>query len=254
MARCPSSKPPVDARSAAAHSAHSSLTLPIALATVALLAGCGGGGSSGIPSTPPPSATNPHAALTTLFRQPRSFTLAGSTSTGVQLTGMLSIDQPSSRTYSGVSYDISNINLTVRNAGALAASNTVTIWFFGGTIEQLVLVTSSDGRCGWSTSGATVPKVAALGQSGAYTLMTTYQSCDPPVSRSVISRGTRTQTWSYELVDGIPMVCVNSTLREFYTTTESDCIEVTDSAGTLGSRVSVVTTDINSVTTRLKNY
>jgi len=223
-----------------------------ALAVSLLLAGCGGGG--GPPPVPPPATTNVQAAVLSLLRQPRSFSLTGSTSTGVNLTATLTIAQPAPGSFKGTAYDISTISLVARNGTALAGSNTVTIWLMTGTPDQVFLATSSDGNCGVTDTATALPTSAALGQSGAYNSMTVHYRCTEPANTSAIfTAGSRTQTWSYELLNGIPMVCINSTLRQVAITTESDCIEVTDTRGTLGSRVFVTTTDGNKVTTRLSN-
>lgn len=221
----------------------------------AVLAGCGGGGGGGgTPPVPPPSTTNVQAAVISLLRQPHSFNLTGSTSTGVNLTATLTIAQPAPRSFKGKSYDISTVSLVARNGTALAGSNTVTIWLMTGTPDQVFLATSSDGNCEVTDTAAALPATAALGQSGAYNSMTVHYGCTEPANTSAIfTAGTRTQTWSYELLNGIPMVCINSSLRELYTTTESDCIEVVDNKGTLGARVFLTTTDANKVTTRLSN-
>lgn len=224
-----------------------------ALAGVFLLAGCGGG-SDGPPPIAAPATTNVQAAVTSLLRQPRSFNLAGLTSTGVVLTATLTIAQPEPGSFKGTSYDISTVNLTARNGTALAGSNMVTIWLMTATVNQVFLATSSDGNCGVTGSATALPNSAALGESGTYNSMTVYYSCTTPSNTSLyFAAGTRTQTWSYEVLNGIPMVCINSSLRQIYTTTESDCIEVIDTKGTLGSRVFVTTTDANKVTTRLSN-
>jgi hypothetical protein len=189
-----------------------------------------------------------------LLRQPRTFSLTGSTSTGVNLTATLTIAQPAPGSFKGTSYDVSTVSLIARSGTALAGSNTVTIWLMTGTPDQVFLATSSDGNCGVTDTTTTLPTSAALGQSGAYNSMTVHYRCTEPANTSTLfTAGTRTQTWSYEVLNGIPMVCINSSLRQLYTTTESDCIEVIDTRGTLGSRVFVTTTDANKVTTRLAN-
>lgn len=203
------------------------------LAAGFLLAGCGGGG--GAPQVPPPTTTNVQAAVLSLLRQPSTFSLTGSTSTGVNLTATLTIVQPAPGSFKGTPYDISTVSLVARNGTALAGSNTVTVWLMTGTPDQVFLATSSNGKCGVTDTASALPTRAGHGQSGAYNSMTVYYRCTEPANTSAnFTSGTRTQTWSYEVLNGIPMVCINSSLRQLYTTTESDCIEVVDTGGHSG--------------------
>jgi len=47
-----------------------------------------------------------------------------------------------------------------------------------------------------------------------------------------------TQTASYSLIYGIPMVCIN-TVNSFFRSTEANCVEIIDTNGTLGPRALV---------------
>jgi hypothetical protein len=177
-----------------------------------------------------------------LLRQPRSFSLTGSTSTGVNLTATLTIAQPAPGSFKGTSYDISTISLVARNGTALAGSNTVTIWLMTGTPDQVFLATSSDGNCGVTDTATALPTwSAALGQSGAYNSMTELPATaarSPPTPAPSSRPARARRPGPTELLNGIPMVCINSTLRQVATTTESDCIEVTDTKGAPWARES----------------
>lgn len=222
------------------------------------LTGCGGGGDAGPASAQAvaPSTTNVAAALQALLKQPHSFALAGSTSTGVPITASLSVTQSAAATYQNVNYDVATVSISVRSGVNLLGTSSLTIWFTTGTVGQFFLASSADGNCDVAKTSTVPPTSAALGQSGPYNTMTALYSCNTPTgaanSLSFIS-GTRTQTWSYEVIKGIPMVCINSSLAQLATTTESDCIEVIDANGTLGTRVLVTSMNANKVTMSLSN-
>jgi hypothetical protein len=69
-----------------------------------------------------------------------------------------------------------------------------------------------------------------------------------------ISTGTVAQTWAYQVFDGIAYFCLNSSTKGFVgTSTESDCVEIVDAGGSLGSHARVTTLDLNGVATTLTN-
>jgi hypothetical protein len=52
---------------------------------------------------------------------------------------------------------------------------------------------------------------------------------------------------------GAARLCVHTRRIDFFTTTETDCVQVVDAQGTLGTRVRVTLKDANGVTTTLAN-
>jgi len=134
-----------------------------------------------------------------LLRQPRSFSLTGSTSTGVNLTATLTIAQLAPGSFKGTSYDISTVSLVARNGTALAGSNTVTIWLMTGTPDQVFLATSSDGNCGVTDTATALPVSAAAhslpgleAAPGRRTGWSPRDASTPPSSRSPCPTATST--------------------------------------------------------------
>jgi hypothetical protein len=69
-----------------------------------------------------------------------------------------------------------------------------------------------------------------------------------------MSTGTISETWSYTAIDGIAFVCLNSSITEASgTSTESDCIEVIDGNGTLGTHLRVTVKDADGRVMTLAN-
>lgn len=223
------------------------------------LQGCGGGGGAATNSNPtvaPPATTNVLAAYTALVRKPHTYSLSGSTSTGVSLTATLSIAQAAQVSWSTQTYDTALVTLSVYNGATLVGTGVTTSWQATGTPYWDVFFQSSDGSCTLRGGGTALPTSAALGQVGSFLDGTEYAGCSPSNMPMTywISSGTVTQTWAYQAVGGTPFVCINTSVQGFVgTTTESDCVEIVDTSGTLGSRVRVTTTNLNRVTTTLTN-
>ena len=227
---------------------------------VSNLVACGGGGG-GSTSTPTaaaiaPATTNVLAAYQSLVRQPHTFSLSGSTSTGVSLTATLSVAQGAQITSNGKTYDTSTVTVSIYSGGVLQATGVTNTWQDVGTPNWAISYSTLEGSCVLRTGGSALPTSAALNATGAYLTGAEYSGCNPsnqPMS-FWISTGTVAQTWAYQVYDGIPFVCLNSSTQGFVgTSTESDCVEIVDANGTLGPRARVTTKDLNGVTTTLTN-
>lgn len=234
----------------------------MALVGLCTLGACGGGGGSGGDAVAPPAAavvpatTNVLAAYQSLVRQRRDYSLSGTTSTGVALTATLSVAPGAQVTSNGTTYDTSSVTVSIFRGGVLQATGVTTAWQDVGTPNWAISFSTPDGTCVLRTGGSALPTSAALNQTGAYLSGAQYAGCSPSNQpRSFwTSTGAVVNTWAYQVFDGIPFVCVNSSSQGAVgTSTESDCVEVTDVNGTLGTRARVTTTDLNGVTTTLKN-
>lgn len=235
------------------------LASSLAVTALSALTGCGGGGSSASAASPiaAPASTNVYAAYAALTRQPHNYSLAGSTSTGVALTATLSIAQGAPVTSNGSTFDTATLTTSIFNGGILSAFGVTTAWQLTGTPNWAATFNSSDGTCFWETSGSSLPTSASLGQSGAYITASQYSGCNAttlPYSYW-IPVGKLTTTWSYSTINGTAFVCINSSNLGFVgvAALESDCIEVVDTAGTLGTHVRISTQDLNKVVTVLAN-
>ena len=95
-----------------------------------------------------------------------------------------------------------------------------------------------------------------MGQSGPYVSAKRYAGCSTSSLPTTASLSTEsvTQTWALQTIDGRSELCMNSAVAGFVgTATESDCVEVIDTAGTLGTHVKITTIDLNKVSTTLSN-
>jgi len=223
------------------------------------LIGCGGGGAGpttstpSVPNNPIVTSVNVAAAVNNLLRAGHSFTLIGTNSQGTSLRVNLSTAAGNQVTDLDISYDTSNITSSAYSDGILLANNVSTIWLIQGTLTPYFTTTTTSQACGKITSTTPLPTQAQIGQSGHYYSATRYTSCISPSSIRAWwgSSGNNTLTWSVQAVEGITYVCLNSSTQDVTTTTESDCVEVIASDGTLGSRARVTTKDWKNVTATL---
>lgn len=230
----------------------------LALTSLFALCACGGGGSSAPPPAPAvaaaPATTNVFAAYSNLIRSPHSYSLSGTTSTGVAVTANLGVAQGAQGMFNGVAYDTSTLTLSLFANGVLQSTSVTTLWQDAGTPNWAFLFKSVDGTCTNRTGGSGLPTSAALNTTGAYISGTDYTSCNPTNLPSVfLSIGTLTQTWSYQEISGIPFVCINTSNQQPFTSTEADCFEVTDVNGTVGAHARITSVAVGGVTTTLSN-
>jgi len=212
---------------------------------VSTLAGCASDTYS------PPGTTNVSVAVTTLLRQPRSATLYD----GGYQSAILSISQGPTASYKGASYDITQLTTTIRSGGVLISTDVQTVWFQTGTMLEFFIQNSSNG-CDLATSTAALPTSATLGATFPCASLTSYGTCSTPANTeaggTAKPQGSVTQTVSYSLIYGIPMVCINS-VNSFFKSTEANCIEITDTNGTLGPRV-LISLATNNVVRQFTNF
>jgi hypothetical protein len=186
----------------------------------------------------PPATTNVNAAVSALLRQPRSYTLYD----GGYESAILSISQGSTASYKGANYDTTILTTTFRSGGGVPSSTDVqTVWFQTGTLLEFFILNSVNG-CGLATSASALPTAASLESTFPFASFISYSTCNAPAQTetggTAKQQGTVTQTASYSLIYGIPMVCIN-TVNSFFRSTEANCVEITDTNGTLGPRALV---------------
>ncbi len=214
-------------------------------AVVSTLAGCASDTYS------PPSTTNVSVAVTALLRQPRSYTLYD----GGYQSAILSISQGASASYKGANYDTTLLTTTIRSGGVLISTDVQTVWFQTGTLLEFFIQNSSHG-CDLATSASALPTSASLGSTFPFASLTSYSACSTPANTetggTAKQQGTVTQTVSYSMIYGIPMVCINS-VNSFFKSTEADCVEITDTNGTLGPRA-LISFATNNVVRQFTNF
>jgi len=186
-----------------------------------------------------------------MLRQPRSYTL---TDGGYQ-SAILSISQGATASYKGVNYDTTQLTTSIRSGGGLVSTDVQTVWFQTGTLLEFFIQNSING-CDLATSATALPSSAALGSNFPFANLNFFSPCSSPANTEAggtgKQQGTVTQTVSYSLIYGIPMVCINS-VNSFYRSTEADCIEITDVNGTLGPRV-LVSVATNNIVQQFTNF
>ncbi len=236
------------------------LRMAFLVAAVATLAACGGGGGGGdgstanTPAAPAPSSTDVDAAYTAALRQPHTYSLTGTASTGTSVMATLSIAPASTASYNGVSYDTTTLTSTVNVAGSPVSTSVTTLWLQQGSTALAFEASSMDTTCMYTSAQSALPHSASLGQQGPYATSAEYPGCTHPgtIYTYDLSVGTVTQTWSYIAIKGRGYVCMTSSdAGPVGTSTEQDCFEVIDANGTLGTRAQVTIHDLNGVTITL---
>jgi hypothetical protein len=201
------------------------------VAFVSTLAGCASD------TYEPPATTNVNAAVSALLRQPRSYTLYD----GGYQSAILSILQGASASYKGVNYDTTILTTTIRSGGVLIGTDVQTVWFQTGTLLEFFIQNSANG-CNLAISTAVLPGSVSLGSTFPFATLNAFSACSAPANTEpggpAKQQGTVTQTASYSLIYGIPMVCINA-VNSFFRSTEATCVEITDTNGTLGPRALV---------------
>jgi hypothetical protein len=219
-----------------------------ALAASMILAGCGGGGGGGGSPTntsqfTAPATTNPNAALAKFFATTATYKLAGTTSTGIDLTATVSVSPGAQATTAIGNFNTAIITLSVYQGANLYATNSQTVWLSLNGPSPAMYFNSSDGSCYSQASGFLPPTSAALETTGTVGTGLAFAGCrtnNLPMTYWV-SSGDVTMLWEYRAMEnGLPMVCLNTTKKDiFITTQEQDCIEVTDSSGNIGGRMRI---------------
>jgi len=169
----------------------------------------------------------------------------------------LNIAQGAPVTSNGKTFDVSTLTVSIYRAGALQSTGVTTAWLDVGTANWAYTFQTPDGSCNVRTGGTALPSSAVLNAAGPFISGDQYPGCTParlPTSLS-LSLTPVASTWAYRVTNGIPFVCIESSIRGAVggVQSESDCVEVVDANGTLGSRVRIVVTDLNGVTTTLTN-
>lgn len=233
-----------------------------ALAASMILAGCGGGGGDS-PATASaqsviPNTTNPNAALTRWLTTAATYKLAGSTSNGIDLTATASVAPGPQVTNSLGTFNTATVTIAMYRGSVLYATNAQTLWLSTGAPVPALYFNSSDGSCFLRSNGSIPATSAVTDTTGILASGTIYPGCSPtntPTS-AWASSGSALLMWEYRVLDGVPMVCVNTQVTPTggLNTQEQDCIEITDGAGAIGSRmrITVQSQSLNSPSITLK--
>ena len=219
-----------------------------ALAVSIILAGCGGGGSGSDSTTAGaqaaiPATTNPNAALTRWLTTAATYKLAGSTSNGIDLTATASVAPGPQVTNSLGTFNTATVTIAMYRGSVLYATNAQTLWLSTGAPVPALYFNSSDGSCFLRSNGSIPATSAVADATGILASGTIYSGCSPtntPTS-AWASSGSALLMWEYRVLDGVPMVCVNTQVTPTggLNTQEQDCIEITDGAGSIGSRMRI---------------
>ena len=182
--------------------------------------------------------------------------MSGSNSQGTSLSATLGI-APGAKVANGTTtYDTSTLTLALYAGGTLVATGVTTLWQSVGTPYWAFSFSTADKSCRIRTGGSSLPTTAAVGTTGPFLNGTEYPGCNPSnMPRSGwLSTGAVTTTWTYSDINGTGFACFNTSNAGLVgTETESDCVEVIDKAGTLGTHVRITVKDLNGVVTTLTN-
>lgn len=220
----------------------------IAIAGVALLSACGGGGddAGASPFIPPTDDFAVGAGWTNLLRSGGSWTVSGTGSDGAAYEATLQIAPATAAVFplDTRSYDRTTILATVRASGI--PQSTTTVEYFREVDDRLAgarRTVASVPECALSTSNALPPAAAKVGASGALATLDNYNSC----LSGALPNGTTTARWSLEFDRAVVLLCLASEARNAtnqVTGSEKDCVEIATD-GRLGTRARITIVDVS---------
>ena len=95
---------------------------------------------------------------------------------------------------------------------------------------------------------------AVIGPSGALYSGAVVVGCSTINGVPIVTSGTIAGTWSIQSEAAITFLCVDSRRQDFLTTSQLSCVEVSNAAGALGTRVRVTLTQGSASSLVLRNY
>ncbi|MEO6407396.1 MAG: hypothetical protein ABIO45_01415 [Burkholderiaceae bacterium] len=231
--------------------------IPVLLASVALVTGCGGGGGGGVGSTstagtsplpPAPGVVvfDAQVAWTRLLTTTRSWAVAGRASDGQDYQLTLAVAPGGSDIFpvTGANALKSIFRNRVVQVSTQIAQEVLNEQFVDTGFRQLGSRVSTDGgspTCSKTDVIAAVPPTGSpAGSSGPLYAATTLSDCSPTAS----SLGTSFHTWSVVADGGVVYLCVASSNRFLGEPTDrlsETCVE-TDAAGNLGQHARITLT------------
>lgn len=235
-----------------------------AVAALMTLAACGGGGSGGTGDTaapaavtPPPATMNVAAAYLAFFGSPRIYhltgTISGDTFVTTAITGGINVSSTTQTTVAGKSYNAVTFGFAAINGNQVVQSNDTLLSLPGATGWDYDFF---PGACVIVNTNTPLPTSAAANTGGRLVTGSYYgdRGCTAANPTSGYSPSTRTANWSYSANGTFPAVCIEVGSSSGSTAISTTyCIEVTDAAGAIGSRIAVTqtTNDISSHNTSM---
>jgi len=229
----------------------------IAIAAMALLSACGGGGddAGANPFIPPTDDFAVGAGWTNLLRSGGSWTVDGIGSDGAAYEATLQIAPATAAVFplDATSYDRTTILSTLKRNGT--SQGTTTVEYFRETDDRLAAArqaASGSQVCALSTSNALPPTAAKVGASGALAALDNYNSC----TSGALVTGTTTARWSLEFERGVVLLCVASEARDTtsqLTASQEDCVEIATD-GRLGTRARITIEVPNQLSLTMNNF
>lgn len=222
------------------------------LASVLLVAGCGGGGGASSPSPSPSPAPAPasgydaQAAWTRLLSTTRSWAVAGRASDGQDYQLTLAVEPGGAAVFpvTGASALRSNFSNRFVQVSSQVAQYVLNEQFIDSGYRLLGSRVTTDGglpSCSKTDVIAVVPPSGiAPGASGPLYAATTLSDCTPAGT----ALGNSLHTWALVADAGVVYLCIASSNRVVGETSDrlsETCVE-TDTAGNLGQRARITLT------------
>lgn len=225
-----------------------------ALLLLVSLTACGGGGGDTPATSPSVTSTNALAAWRSLISTMRVATASGVGSDSANYELSLTIQPVGTTTVNGTSVQQVKFSSILTRNSVANNSSSFDLYLLAGTGVAFAYLEPS-GDCSLF-SGASEPSSspAVAGQSGALYSGSVVVGCSQINGVPVVTRGTMSGAWFVQSEGATTFFCVESKLQDFLTTSQVSCVEVTDAAGTLGTRVRITLTQNNASPLVLRNY
>jgi hypothetical protein len=217
---------------------------------------CGGGGGGGgeAQASPSVTSTNARAAWRSLISTPRVMTTSGRGSDDANYQLSITIQPVGTTTVNGTEVQLVTFSSILNRNSVANNSSSFDLYLVNGTGVAFAYREPS-GDCSLFASASEPPISPSLvGQSGALYSGTVVVGCSTINGVPIVTRGTVSGTWSVQSEGATTFLCVESKLQDFLTTSQVSCLELTDTAGTLGTRVRVTLTQTDTAPLVLRNY
>ncbi len=220
-----------------------------------LLTACGGGGGGDTPAASPSvTSTNALAAWRSLISTMRVVTASGAGSDNANYQLSVTIQPVGTTTVNGTQVQQVTFSSILNRNSVANNSSSFDLYLVDGTGVGFAYREPS-GDCALFSSASEPPSSPSLiGQSGALYSGTVAVGCSTLNGVPVVSGGTVSGIWSVQSEGVTTFLCVESRLQDFSTTSQVSCLELTDAAGTLGTRVRVTLTQGGAAPLVLRNY
>ena len=220
-----------------------------------LLTACGGGGGGDATSaTPSVTSTDARAAWRSLLSATRVFSASGTGSDNANYQIAITAQPVGATTINSTQVQQIDFSTILNRNSASYGSSSFDLFILNGT-GIAYAYREANGDCSLF-SAASEPQAtpAVIGQSGTLYSGTVAVGCSTINGVPVVTSGTITGTWSIQSEGAVTFFCVDSKRQEFVTTNQISCVEVSNAAGALATRVRISLVEDGVTTLVLRNY